>query len=202
MTARRHAGVLLHPTSLPGADGIGTLGNELFNFLDFLAQSKFSLWQVLPLTPPAAGNSPYSAYSAFAGNHLLIDLHQLVDEGDLLPQAIQNDFPRDHVDFDQVIPWKEALLHKAAEDFFKQGQTARMQEFWLFCDTTYWLHDYALFKALKQHYRNKPWHRWPKELMLRTPVALQQASVQLGPEIGDVKVISARPSTTTLVLAP
>jgi 4-alpha-glucanotransferase len=145
MTARRHAGVLLHPTSLPGADGIGSLGTELFEFLDFLSQAKFSLWQVLPLTPPAAGNSPYSAYSAFAGNHLLIDLHQLVDEGDLLPQAIQNNFPQDHVDFDQVTPWKESLLHKAAENFFNQGKTPRLQEFWQFCDTTYWLHDYALF---------------------------------------------------------
>ena len=189
MTARRHAGVLLHPTSIPGADGIGTLGDELVNFLDFLAQAKFSLWQVLPLTPPAAGNSPYSAYSAFAGNHLLIDLHQLVNEGDLLPQAIQNNFPRDHVDFDQVIPWKESLLRDAAENFFSQGQTPRLQEFWQFCNTTYWLHDYALFKALKQHYHNKPWHRWPKELMLRMPAALQQASVKFGAEIGVQKYL-------------
>jgi len=189
MTARRHAGVLLHPTSLPGADGIGSLGTELFKFLDFLSQAKFSLWQVLPLTPPAAGNSPYSAYSAFAGNHLLIDLHQLVDEGDLLPQAIQNNFPQDHVDFDQVTPWKESLLHKAAENFFNQGKTPRLQEFWQFCDTTYWLHDYALFKALKQHYHHKPWHRWPNELAFRKPAALEQSSAKLGPEIGVQKYL-------------
>ena len=187
MTVRRHAGVLLHPTSLPGADGIGTLGTELIEFLDFLSQAKFSLWQVLPLTPPAAGNSPYSAYSAFAGNHLLIDLQQLVAEGDLSPQATQNNFTQNQVDFEQVIPWKEALLHQAAENFFNQGQTPRMQEFWHFCDTTYWLHDYALFRTLKKQYRDKPWHRWPSELAFRKPAALQQASGQLGPEIGAQK---------------
>ncbi|MCE1227864.1 MAG: 4-alpha-glucanotransferase, partial [Geobacteraceae bacterium] len=189
MTTRRRAGVLLHPTSFPGEAGIGSFGTELSTFLDFLAKAGFSLWQVLPLTPPAAGNSPYSAYSAFAGNHLLIDLQQLVAEGDLSPQALTNNYPDDHVDFEQVTPWKESLLHTAAENFFNQGQTQRLQEFWHFCDTTYWLHDYALFRALKQHYRNKPWHRWPSELAFRKAATLEQASVKLGPEIGAQKYL-------------
>ncbi len=189
MTTRRRAGVLLHPTSLPGEGGIGSFGTELITFLDFLAKANFSLWQVLPLTPPAAGNSPYSAYSAFAGNHLLIDLQQLVAEGDLSPQSINNSYPQEYVEFDQVTPWKESLLHKAAENFFNQGQTPRLQEFWHFCDTTYWLHDYALFRALKQHYRHKPWHRWPSDLAFRKPAALEQASVKLGPEIGIQKYL-------------
>ncbi|WP_277057664.1 4-alpha-glucanotransferase [Trichlorobacter lovleyi] len=184
MTVRRRAGVLLHPTSLPGPEGIGTFGTELTGFLDFLSKAGFSLWQVLPLTPPAAGNSPYSSYSAFGGNHLLIDLQQLVEEGDLSSRALQNHFPQELVDFKQVTPWKEQLLHEAAENFFKQGQTPRLKEFWQFCDTTYWLHDYALFMALKQHYHGPPWHRWPNELAQRNPRALQQASLQLGPEIG------------------
>ena len=189
MTTRRRAGVLLHPTSLPGSGGIGSFGTELTTFLDFLVKADFSLWQVLPLTPPAAGNSPYSAYSAFAGNHLLIDLQQLVAEGDLSPQALTNTHPDDHVAFEQVTPWKEALLHTAAENFFNQGQTPRLQEFWHFCDTTYWLHDYALFRALKQHYQHKPWHRWPSDLAFRKPAALEQASVKLGPEIGVQKYL-------------
>jgi len=184
MTARRRAGVLLHPTSLPGSGGIGTFGTELTGFLDFISKAGFTLWQVLPLTPPAAGNSPYSSYSAFAGNHLLIDLQQLTEEGDLSSRALENRFPLELVDFKQVIPWKEQLLHEAAQNFFKQGQTPRLEEFWQFCDTTYWLHDYALFRALKQHYRNLPWHRWPAELAQRNPLALQQASQQLGSEIG------------------
>jgi 4-alpha-glucanotransferase len=184
MMAKRHAGVLLHPTSLPGPGGIGTLGKQLIDFLNFLSAAKFSLWQVLPLTPPAAGNSPYSAYSAFAGNHLLIDLQQLVDEGDLPQQSIYNNFPLDQVDFKQLLPWKEALLHEAATNFFGQGHTTRLDEFWHFCDSTFWLHDYALFRALKKHFRNHPWHRWPQEIALRNITAIQQYSSKLGPEIG------------------
>lgn len=184
MMAKRHAGVLLHPTSLPGPGGIGTLGKQLIDFLNFLSAAKFSLWQVLPLTPPAAGNSPYSAYSAFAGNHLLIDLQQLVDEGDLPQQSIYNNFPLDQVDFKQLLPWKEALLHEAATNFFGQGHTTRLDEFWHFCDSTFWLHDYALYRALKEHYRNHPWHRWPQEIALRNITAIQQYSSKLGSEIG------------------
>jgi 4-alpha-glucanotransferase len=184
MTTKRHAGVLLHPTSLPGPGGIGTFGKQQIDFFDFIATAKFSLWQVLPLTPPAAGNSPYSAYSAFAGNHLMIDLQQLVHEGDLPRQSVENAFSRDQVDFEQVIPWKEGLLHEAATTFFNQGHTTRLDEFWHFCDSTFWLHDYALFRALKNHYKNKPWHRWPLEIALRNPAAVQQASAKLGTEIG------------------
>ncbi|MBV5323206.1 4-alpha-glucanotransferase, partial [bacterium] len=184
MTLKRRAGVLLHPTSIPGSGGIGTFGKELVNFINFLSSAKFSCWQVLPLTPPAAGNSPYSAYSAFAGNHLLIDLQQLVEEGDLDKHLIQETFPLDHVDFDQVTPWKEDLLRKAASSFFNQGHNQRLEEFWQFCNDTYWLHDYALFRALKLHYHNKPWQRWPRDLAMREPTALQQVSRQLGQEIG------------------
>jgi len=184
MTSKRRAGVLLHPTSIPGSGGIGTFGKESLNFIDFLSNAKFSCWQVLPLTPPASGNSPYSAYSAFAGNHLLIDLQQLVGEGDLDKKMIQEKFSLDQVDFDQVTPWKEDLLRKAAIKFFNQGHTQRLEEFWNFCNTTYWLHDYALFRALKVHYHNKPWQRWPRDLAMREATALQQVSIQLGQEIG------------------
>ncbi len=184
MKARRQAGILLHPTSLPGPGGIGTFGNALVGFLDFLATAGFSLWQVLPLTPPAAGNSPYSAYSAFAGNHLMIDLQQLAGEGDLPNRDLEQTFPLNRVDFEQVIPWKETLLQQAAGNFFSQGQTPRLEEFWHFCDTTFWLHDYALFRALKNHYKDKPWHRWPREIARRQPAAIQQASIKLGPAIG------------------
>ncbi len=83
MLDRRGCGVLLHPTSLPGPGGIGTLGKDARRFVDLLAAMGMSYWQVLPLTPPACGNSPYSAFSAFAGNPLLIDLERMVVDGDL-----------------------------------------------------------------------------------------------------------------------
>lgn len=187
MISRRKAGVLLHPTSLPGVDGIGTLGHELDRFLDFLHRAGFSLWQVLPLTPPAAGNSPYSSFSAFAGNPLLIDIGALIEEGDLPPDTDPGDFSDSCVDFEKVIVHKQQLLHLAAERFFAQGHTPRLEAFWHFCDTTYWLHDYALFQALKQHYHGLPWNRWPRDIAMREQSACERASVVLGPEIGCLK---------------
>lgn len=184
MTVGRRAGVLLHPTSLPGSGGIGTLGRELYRFLDFLSRAGFSLWQVLPLTPPAAGDSPYSAYSAFAGNPLLIDLEALIEEGDLPAGTPLGDFPSDQVDFAAVSLHKEQLLAAAAEHFFAQGHTPRLEAFWHFCDTTYWLHDYALYQALKRHHRGLAWTRWPAGVALRDPDACKQASAALGTAIG------------------
>ena len=66
--AGRSAGILLHPTSLPGAYGVGELGSEAVAFLDFLAETGQTLWQVLPLGPTGYGDSPYQCFSAFAGN--------------------------------------------------------------------------------------------------------------------------------------
>src|SRR5215472_15133986 len=81
MLSQRSAGILLHPTSLPSLGGIGDLGPEAYAFADFLARSGLGLWQVLPLSPPGLGNSPYSAISAFAGNPLLISLERLAERG-------------------------------------------------------------------------------------------------------------------------
>lgn len=184
MSQKRAAGILLHPTSLPDPGGIGAIGRECLKFLDFLAASGFSCWQVLPLTPPALCNSPYAAYSAFAGNPLLIDLEQLVEEGDLPATALAGNFPDNRVDYEAVIVNKEKLLFEAADNFFKHADAQRMEAFWHFCDTTYWLHDYALFKAIKHYYRDIPWIRWPRGLAARNPVSCERASVELGPKIG------------------
>src|SRR5271166_6730611 len=81
MSFPRAAGILLHPTSLPSRGGIGDFGPAAYEFLDFLAAARQGLWQVLPLGPPANGNSPYSSTSAFAGNPLLISLERLAERG-------------------------------------------------------------------------------------------------------------------------
>ncbi len=90
MLSQRSAGILLHPTSLPSLGGIGDLGPEAYAFADFLERSGLGLWQVLPLSPPGMGNSPYSAISAFAGNPLLISLERLVDRGWLAKEELKN----------------------------------------------------------------------------------------------------------------
>ena len=189
MTEVRSSGILLHPTSLPGPDGIGTCGAEAFRFVDFLRQAGQSLWQVLPLGPPGCGNSPYSSFSAFAGNPMLIDLRQLVADGDLPAAALQAFPDRSRIDFPQVVTYKENLFRQAAERFFAAADRARLAEFWQFCDTTFWLHDYALFMALKAGHRGKGWTAWPEPLRRREPAACAEATRKFGSDIGRHKYL-------------
>ena len=111
----RAAGILLHISSLPGPGGIGCLGREAYSFVDFLANAGQKYWQVLPLGPPARGNSPYSALSVFAGNPLFIDIQSLVKQG-LLPEydflGLQRD-PSPRADFDAAWAARLPLLQKA-----------------------------------------------------------------------------------------
>ena len=185
----RSCGVLLHPTSLPGPGGIGTLGDDARHFIDLLAGMGMSWWQVLPLNPTASGNSPYSAFSAFAGNPLLIDLETLAREGDVSLPVYKKTSATDRVDFGTLLQDRMEILHGAAASFFAAGRTARMEEFWHFCNTTPWLHDYALFMALKQRYKGKPWHQWPASAALLDGETFEKASVELGPEIGVQKYL-------------
>ncbi|MFW5832419.1 MAG: 4-alpha-glucanotransferase, partial [Prolixibacteraceae bacterium] len=111
----RSGGILLHISSLPGKEGIGTLGKNAYRFVDFLAETKQKLWQILPLGPVGYGNSPYQCYSAFAGNPLFIDLELLVKESLLTPNDLENipEFSRKKVEFGKVEEWKYSLLQKA-----------------------------------------------------------------------------------------
>src|SRR5664279_6097216 len=81
MRFERSAGILLHPTSLPGKFGIGDLGYEAYNFVNFLEAAGQKLWQVFPLGPTGYGDSPYQCFSAFAGNPFIISPEKLRDWG-------------------------------------------------------------------------------------------------------------------------
>ena len=113
----RKAGILLHPTSLPGNYGVGTLGKECRRFIDFLEKSKQKLWQVFPLGPTGYGDSPYQCFSAFAGNPYLIDLENLVDLGLLTNEDIKVCYDEDnnYVDYGKLYNVKNPLLEKAYE---------------------------------------------------------------------------------------
>jgi 4-alpha-glucanotransferase len=189
MLTKRACGVLLHPTSLPGSGGIGSLGADARRFIDVISAMGMSYWQVLPLTPPACGNSPYSAFSAFAGNPLLIDLEQIAEEGDISAGCLSGSLSENRVDFGAVSELKLKLLHQSGSSFLAQEETDRMKEFWHFCDTTPWLHDYALFMSIKHHYKGKSWDKWPKEVSLLTPSMFEKMSVEFGSEIGVQKYI-------------
>src|SRR5208283_1405275 len=122
MFAQRSSGILLHPTSLPSHGGIGDLGPAAYEFVDWLAAAKQTLWQVLPLQPVGSGDSPYSCTSAFAGNILLVSLERLADRGLLDRDGVgalpDGDIP---VDFDSVRAHKLPLLREAAVNFLRSA---------------------------------------------------------------------------------
>jgi 4-alpha-glucanotransferase len=190
---QRHTGVLLHPTSLPSRHGIGSLGDEAFAFLDLLADSKTTLWQVLPLGPTGYGESPYAARSTFAGNELLIDLDTLacqgfLELGDVLDPPV---FSPGRIAFDQVRRYKEPLLEKAADAFLSAGGNPSATDYASFCEeNAWWLDDYALYQVLCTAFHDSRWSlMWPKELKLRDPKALQEARETYAGEIERTKVL-------------
>ncbi len=189
MHRQRMSGILLHPTSLPGPGGIGTFGSEARKFIDFLANAKQSIWQVLPLGPTGYGNSPYSCYSTFAGNPLLIDLMTISEDGDLAFDELREDLPTDVVDFEKVPEYKLNLLRLAAARFLAGKDMERKREFWQFCDNTFWLDDYSLFMACKEYFRGKGWNRWPVELVHREKESCGRYADKLGAAIGEQKYI-------------
>ncbi len=185
----RAAGILLHPTSLPGRYGIGELGSETTAFLDFLAQTGQALWQVLPLGPTGYGDSPYQCFSAFAGNPLLVSLDRLREEGLLSASDLGKGpgFPEREVDFGPVIEFKRPLLAKAFAAFEKKAAPPRREAFDAFTSQhAAWLHDFALFMALKRANGGAAWSTWDRSLVNRDAEALEQARRELGREVREV----------------
>jgi len=186
----RSAGILLHPTSLPGAYGIGELGTEALRFCSYLKDSGIKIWQVLPLNPTGYGDSPYQSLSAFAGNPLLISLETLVAEGLLDQDALQPlpDFPEGHVDFSMVIPWKFNFLRKAASSFFRCATCEQKNDFESFTEQNRaWLDDYALFMAAKDAHEGRIWTEWEPKLASRQQAAITKWSEKLSSEIAAYK---------------
>jgi len=176
MKSDRSSGIILHPTSFPGPDGIGDLGVEAFRWIDCLVESGCSIWQVLPLGPTGYGDSPYQSFSAFAGNPYLISPLLLLDEGLLDSQSLADrpDFPQDMVDFGPVIEWKLKLLDRAYETYKKKSARTLKAELERFsANHSAWLEDFALFMAIKEDLGGGPWNDWPAELRQRDPSALR-----------------------------
>jgi len=172
----RAAGVLLHVTSLPGTGPTGELGAEAYAFVDFLAAAGQRWWQVLPLHPPAAGDSPYTADSIMAGNPLLIDLTALVRDGWLTEAEAAPPAQRraDACDFPAARRFKTARLRRAHQRFRSEAGRRERHALARFCQAhAAWLGDYALFKALKERFRGKPWTEWPPAVRTRRERTLE-----------------------------
>ena len=187
MRLPRASGILLHPTSLPGPHGSGDLGIEARHFVDWLAVAGQRLWQILPLGGIGAGNSPYMSSSAFAGNALLVDLHELAQRGwldadDLRPDP---DFEAARVHYPAVVPWRLLRLERAAKRFAAQASVVERREFAEFCDRhARWLDDYALFMAIADLHPGVSWCDWPRALAQRDPAALQAVRQEQAGRIG------------------
>jgi 4-alpha-glucanotransferase len=163
MNFPRASGVLLHITSLPGDYGIGDLGNEAFQFVDFLLDTGQKLWQILPLVPPGYDNSPYSGTSVFAGNPLLISLDKLLEEGllnfdDLKDKPAFND---NRVNYNAVSTFKNRILRKAFLNFYNLGNrelTVGYEDF--LRRHKNWLDKYAMFTTIREENNYIPWNQW------------------------------------------
>jgi len=181
MLAQRASGILLHPTSLPSRGGIGDLGPAAYEYIDWLAAARQTLWQVLPLGPLGQGNSPYSSTSAFAGNVLLISLERLADHGLLEREKLGTMPDADSpVDFDRVRVHKLPLLCEAASSFLGAASGAPLKAYENFCrQNHWWLEDYVLFSALRERYGDQPWNSWPQEIVRRRPETIARLRKQL-----------------------
>lgn len=171
----------MHITSLPSPYGIGTMGKEAEDFIDWLKEAGQSYWQVLPIGPTGYGDSPYQSFSTFAGNPLLIDLDSLVDMGLLRKEQCENsNYGADptFVDFDKVTASKMALLREAFSKFEEDvGYLSFIK------NEADWLEDYALFMAIKEENDKVSWQNWSEDLRLRKPEALEEARERLEADI-------------------
>ena len=177
----RNSGILMHITSLPGAYGVGTMGKEAYRFVDFLEEAGQSYWQILPLTPTGYGDSPYQSCSTYAGNHYLIDLDMLVEQGLLRTEEITGcnwGANSNWADFGLLYTHRLNVLRLAYGRF---TENAALEAFAR--ENSNWLPDFALFMALKTQKNGKPWYEWEESLKRREPAAIWQARQELKEEI-------------------
>lgn len=175
---KRSSGILLPIFSLPGKYGIGSLGTEARAFADFLHDAGQSWWQILPVGPTGAGDSPYTSESTFAGNPLFLDLEALAAEGlldraDLDAAQVPNTAS---IDYGALVQNRERLLRKA----FSRMDGQKAQAARDFTERNPWLKEYALYRAIKSHFNGNAWFDWPDEGLRRhDPAAVEHWRTEL-----------------------
>ena len=187
MLTNRASGILLHPTSLPGAFGAGDFGADAYKFVDWLANAGQTYWQVLPLGEIGPGNSPYMSRSAFAGNVLLIDLAELASHGWLSRQDMVPDpgFRAGQVDFSLVQLFRMERLRRAAVNFFADHSDEMRKIYDEYCAAeSRWLNDYALFMTISERNHWHAWNLWSKALAQRDPRSLRDIEASCADEVG------------------
>ncbi|MCR4823390.1 MAG: 4-alpha-glucanotransferase [Treponema sp.] len=199
----RKAGILLHPTSLPGGEGIGSFGKSAFDFIDFLEKAGMKVWQILPLGPTGYGDSPYQSFSTFAINPLFIDFEDLLKRGWTCEKLIKKPScikKSGNIDYGSVVWWKGNALKEISKYFLElitnpdaagdSFDSSVKMEFFTFCrENIFWLKDYAAFMSIKSFYDQKAekeraekgknvngsWNLyWPKKLSKHDDAAVEK----------------------------
>ena len=179
---KRSAGILLPMFSLPSEYGIGSLGAEARAFANFLQDAGQSWWQILPVGPVGAGDSPYASESTFAGNPLFIDLDLLSKDGLLSKEEL--DAVRvpagDKIDYAALKKSREPLLRAAFSRVSGEAAEAARS----FAEERPWVREYALYRSAKRHFGDLPWFQWPDEGLRRhEPGAVERWRVELAEEV-------------------
>jgi len=189
---KRAAGVLAHPTSFPSPYGIGDLGTGAYQFIDFLAEAGQKVWQVLPIGPTGFGDSPYQAFSSFAGQPLLISPEKLIEKRLLVEEdftGMPNWDPK-KVEYGPLIQFKTHLLKRAYESFQVSPDKEMKEHFQSFMEeNAFWLEDYALFMAGKDAHEGRSWMEWEDELRNPDEKAKEEWKEKLGDSIKYYKFI-------------
>jgi 4-alpha-glucanotransferase len=179
---KRRAGVLLHITSLPGSGSQGDLGQNAYNFVDFLKSAGITIWQTLPLGVTHADGSPYQCLSAHAGNPELINIEQLVSKGWLL------DTEQCEECWESKACIKRCLLKKAFQGFMDRAGQHEKDDFARFShEQAFWLDDFALFMALRAKFNEQCWNQWSDQLKERDASTLKEARSCLVNQIARIK---------------
>ncbi len=179
----RGAGLLMPITSLPSPYGIGTLGKSAYEFADFAKNYGARYWQVLPIGPTSYGDSPYQAFSAFAGNPYFIDLDLLIEEGLLTKEEVESGYwgtSSSYIDYAAIYENRFRILRSA----FEKSSHKTSKAFKKFqADNSYWLADYSFYMSLKNHFGGKAWQEWDSDIKKREKSAVTRYKKLLSAEI-------------------
>ncbi len=186
----RKSGILLHISSLPNDYGIGTMGHEAYEFVDYLKKCGQTVWQILPLSQTSFGDSPYQSFSIYAGNPYFISLETLEKEGLLAADDyafIKWRKNERYVDYDIIYENIFDVFRKAYERFIKKHD--HFDRFKVFCQKNVWLEDYSLFMALKDAHNGRPWNEWESSIRFREAAAVKKACDELSAEMDFYKFL-------------
>lgn len=179
---KKCSGILLAISSLPSKYGIGSFDKTAYKFVDFLADTHQSYWQILPLCPVGKGNSPYSSFGAFAGEILYIDIDELKNQG-LINKIPHLNFDK-NVDYKKVRNFKYPLLKEAAENF-----DINSKEYKNFCkENNYWLQNFAEFMTIRESTLGEPLYKWDEELKYKIPEKIEEINTRYIEEIEFYKI--------------